>query len=132
MRSGARYVGNCYIFNPAATVVDVTLNNGALGPIAAASADQDYAPQSIVADTSRHESSGVLGIAEPNVLSAFYPDDPQKEYGPYSVDICLSGRGVSVDDDLIIFVGRANMVVMSQRGFVLDTTCSSKLQPTGR
>jgi hypothetical protein len=125
-------VGHCYIFNPAAANVQVTLNSSYLGEIAATVADGDYAPQSMMIPTQRHEDSGVIGIGGPNLLSVFYPDDPKKEYGPYSVQICLFGRNISVDDDIIVYLGRETVAVMTARGFIVDTTCPPETKSLGR
>ena len=124
-------MGNCYIFNPANGVLEVTLNNVYLGPVAPADPGSGYSPQSMVATTARHDDGdGYLAITDPNVISFFYPDDPNRMYGPYAVGICFHG-GVSVDDDLILYAGRntptgpAMAVVMNVRGFILATQCSS-------
>lgn len=132
-------MGNCYIFNPASGVVIVTVNNTSLGPIAGADADSNYAPQSIVATTARHDDDGQGNITTTgtNVLSFYYPDDPNQQYGPYSVQVCLGGLNVSVDDDLILYAGRppstgpASIVFMNKRGFVLDTRCPPSAAPPG-
>jgi hypothetical protein len=123
-------VGNCYIFNPANDVLEVTLNNVGLGPVAPADPQSDYAPQSMVVTTARHDDGfGYLAIADPNVISISYPDDPNRMCGPYVVGICFHG-GVSVADDLILYAGRASatgpatVVVMNTRGFILATQCS--------
>lgn len=124
-------MGNCYIFNPADGVLTVTVNNVNLGPIAPADPDSGYAPQSMVVTTARHDDGdGYIAIADPNIVSFYYPDDPNQQFGPYAVNICFRGLPVSVDDDIIIYAGRppaggpAPAVTMNKRGFVLDTRCS--------
>jgi hypothetical protein len=123
-------MGNCYIFNPANGVLDVTLNNVYLGQVAPASPSVAYAPQSIVTFTARHDDGeGFLSIADPNTLSIYYADDPKQQYGPYVVQLCLAGRGISVDDDVIIYANRPSsaalkpVVTMTTRGFVINTKC---------
>ena len=132
-------MGNCYIFNPAMGIVNVTVNNVALGPIAEADPDTGYVPQSMTVTTAKYddEGQGIITITGQNVLSFYYPDDPNQQFGPYSVQVCFGGLSVSVDDDLILYAGRppaqgsASIVVMNKRGFVLDTRCSSALAPSG-
>jgi hypothetical protein len=126
-------MGNCYIFNPANGVLEVTLNNVYLGPVAPATAGDGYAPQSIVTSTARHDDgAGYLAIADPNTLSVYYRDDPKQQFGPYVVQLYLSGRNVSVDDDVIIYAGRPpaaglpSVVTMTPRGFVIDTRQSTR------
>ena len=123
-------MGNCYIFNPANGVLEVTLNGVYLGPVAPASPGEAYSPQSIATLTARHDDGqGFLAIADPNLLRVYYPDDPQRQYGPYTAQLCLAGRKVSVDDDVIIYAGRPpalgapSVVTMTSRGFVIDTRC---------
>jgi hypothetical protein len=123
-------VGNCYIFNPANDMLEVMLNNVSLGPVAPADPGSGYAPQSMVVTTARHDDGeGYLAISDPNLISISYPDDPNRNYGPYVVGICFHG-GVSVADDLILYAGRASatgpatVVVMNTRGFILATQCS--------
>lgn len=126
-------MGNCYIFNPANGVLEVTLNNVYLGQVAPASPAGAYTPQSIVTPTARHDDGeGYLAIADPNILSVSYPDDPNQQCGPYVVNLCFAGRSVSVDDDVIIYAGRPPgparsgpgvVVTMTTRGFVIDTRC---------
>ncbi|SDR59709.1 hypothetical protein SAMN05444161_7154 [Rhizobiales bacterium GAS191] len=125
-------MGNCYIFNPANGLLKVTLNSVYLGTIYPADSSVGYQPQSIVTLTARHDDgTGYLAIADPNILSVFYPDDPKQQFGPYTVNLCLAGRGVSVDDDIIIYAGRPlskgapSVATMTARGFVLNTTCTS-------
>jgi hypothetical protein len=123
-------MGNCYIFNPANGVLEVTLNSVYLGPVAPASPGEAYSPQSIVTQTARHDDGqGFLAISDPNTLQVYYPDDPKRQYGPYVARLCLAGRKVSVDDDVIIYAGRppvagaSSVVTMTSRGFVIDTRC---------
>lgn len=124
-------MANCYIFNPANGLLRVTLNGVDVGAIPPANASVNYQPQSIVRPTVYEDrpAKGRLSIARRNTLSIFYPDDPKKEYGPYTVTICTPNR-VSVDDDIVIFAARAltddagSVVTMTSRGFTLDTTCS--------
>ena len=124
-------MGNCYIFNPANDILEITLNNVGLGPVAPADPGSGYAPQSMVVTTARYDDgNGYLAIADSNLISIYYPDDPNRNYGPYVVGICFHG-GVSVSDDLILYASRASaagpatVVVMNARGFVLATQCSS-------
>jgi len=130
-------MGNCYIFNPANGVLEVTLNGVYLGPVAPAAPGDAYSPQSIVTPTTRHDDGqGTLAISDPNHLLIYYPDDPQRQYGPYTTDLCLAGRHVSVDDDVIIYAGRPPVtgapavVTLTSRGFLIDTRCQpSKAKP---
>jgi hypothetical protein len=123
-------MGNCYIFNPANGVLEVTLNSVYLGQVAPSGMNPGYIPQSIVTPTARHDDGeGFLAIADQNILSVYYPDDPKQQYGPYVVQLCLAGRGISVDDDVIIYANRPPsagirpVVTMTKRGFVIDTRC---------
>jgi len=125
-------LGNCYIFNPANGLARVTVNGIYLDTVYPASAGSGYQPQFIATPLARHDDGqGCIAVADPNTLSVFYQDDPNQQFGPYAATLCLSGRGVSVDNDLIIYVGRAaqgnqaNVVTMTTRGFVLDTRCTS-------
>ena len=134
-------MGNCYIFNAANGVLQVTLNGVYLGPVAPASPGEAYSPQSIATPTARHDDGqGFLAIADPNLLQVYYPDDPQQQCGPYVARLCLAGCQVSVDDDVIIYAGRPpvigapSVVTMTTRGFAIDTRCQpsmSKLQADG-
>jgi hypothetical protein len=98
--------------------------------VAPASPGEAYSPQSIVTQTARHDDGqGFLAISDPNTLQVYYPDDPKRQYGPYVAWLCLAGRKVSVDDDVIIYAGRPpvagapSVVTMTSRGFVIDTRC---------
>ena len=124
-------MGNCYIFNPANGLARVTVNGIYLDTAYPANEGSGYQPQFIATPLARHDDGqGCIALADPNTLSVFYQDDPEQQFGPYAVKLCLSGRGVSMDDDLIIYVGRpvqgsqASLVTMNTRGFVLDTRCS--------
>lgn len=123
-------MGNCYIFNTAGGTLQVTLNGVDLGPLRAAGSAQNYAPHSLITPIAYHnDSPGVLAIGCTNRLSLYYQDDPQEQFGPYAVDLCFAKFHVSVDDDVVIYAGRAlvgnlaNVLTMTKRGFILHTKC---------
>jgi hypothetical protein len=125
-------MGNCYVFNPANGLLQVTLNGVDQGTIYPADASVGYQPQSIVIPTARYsDGQGVVAIFEPNNLSVFYPDDPKQQHGPYTVTFCFPRGVVAVADDIILYAGRPlstgapSIVVMTTRGFVLNTACTS-------
>lgn len=131
-------LGNCYIFNPANGVLTVTVNNVNLGPIAPADPDSGYEPQSMTVTTTRHDDGdGTIAIADPNVISLYYPEDPNQQYGPYAAQLCFRGLQISVDDDIVIYAGRPvaggqpSVTTMNKRGFVLDTRCSPSAPSLG-
>ena len=121
-------MANCYFFNPAADILQVTLNNVQWGAVYPATAGNGYQPQSMTIPIGRHDDGqGSLAIEDPNSLLLSYPDDPQGRHGPYLLQLCLSARGMSVDDDLIILACRTDQgaaaVTLTARGFVVDTSC---------
>ena len=72
-------MGNCYIFNPANGLLQVTLNGVYLGKVYPADPSVGYQPQSIVTLTARHDDGfGYLAISDPNTLSVYYPDRPPR------------------------------------------------------
>jgi hypothetical protein len=126
-------MGNCYIFNTANTVLEVTLNEVSLGKVPPTSSSDGYIPQSIVTGISRYRDSmdslrGSVAISEPNLLSLAYPMDPDKMVGSFDMHLSFDGMSVSVDDNVLIFVFRvfpsaARVLTMNCRGSIFDNVC---------
>ena len=113
-------MGRLRIANPSSSTVNYQINGGAIvpgRPFAPGPNPPIYTPYFVLADIQRGQAPGVVGYGTNTVYAAFQDEEPYR-YFMFSFD--LSASVFSVDDDLIAYVCRAWMLLMTTRGMALQ------------
>jgi hypothetical protein len=114
-------VGQLYIANPSSAFVDYQVNGGAIPlpgrPFANGPKPPPYTPYFVFAGIERDLGPGIVGYGS-NVLSATFRDmsGPREHY---TFTFTVQRGAWSIEDDLIAYVCRGLLMLMTPRGMRL-------------
>jgi hypothetical protein len=113
-------VGRLRIANPSSSIVNYQVNGGAVlpgRPFAPGPNPPIYTPYFSLVGIQRELGPGVVGYGTNTVYAAFQDEDPYR-YFTFGFD--FNANVASVDDDLIAYVCRGWMLLMTTRGMALQ------------
>jgi hypothetical protein len=113
-------VGQLYIANPSSAFVDYQVNGGAVlpgRPFAGGPQPPPYTPYLVFAGIARHPGPGTVGYGA-NELRAGFKDtiEPRSDF---AFTFIVQESTWSIDDDLLAYVYRGLLMLMTPRGMPL-------------
>lgn len=118
-RRGWPEMGQVIIFNPSTSKVKYEVNGKPITPARPAASKDGYQPVPVAASRSQYpgDPPGSFGYGDNRFRATFLdvlpPETPVHEYSVYIP------RSVSLVDDLILYVFRARLFLMTMRGYPL-------------
>lgn len=120
-------MSSCSVFNPFTLNVRWSLNGIAQEPIPGTNAGLGYLPNSRQVHIAKHDDGeGYFILEGVNTVMLTYPADEVGNEKTYAYTFQVPSR-VSVDDDLILYCLRSELMLVDTDGFVLIVCNSSSL-----